>query len=74
MGRMNSTLRILLINLFSLLSLFSTAQKTTDKTCKPPINRARWHDLIDREQKNILKADGKADALFRVSSDEGING
>ena len=39
-------------------------KKHADKDCKPPINRARWHDIIDREQKNLLKADGKADAYF----------
>ncbi len=61
---------------FSLLifSFFnSAAQNNTDKACKPHINRARWHDLIDKEQKNILRADGKADNSFNGSPDEEIN-
>ena len=73
MGRMNATLRILLINILSLTALAADAQKTAAKDCKPPINRARWHDIIDREQKNLLKADGKADAYFRASADEEVS-
>ena len=54
-----------------LVSLISFSQ--TDKTCKPPIGRALWHDRIDREQKNALKADGKADQAFYAGSNEDIN-
>lgn len=49
------------------------AQGTADKGCKPPKNRELWHDRIDREQKNILKADGRTDLMFAASADEDIN-
>ncbi|HZI02039.1 MAG TPA: hypothetical protein VEX63_12890, partial [Flavisolibacter sp.] len=49
------------------------AQKPSDKGCKPDIRRARWHDLIDKEQRNLLRADGKADQIFEGSTDDDIN-
>ncbi len=73
MGRMNFTLRIHSFILASLFCLQGTAQKDAEKGCKPPINRQLRHDYIDREQKNILKADGRADDFFRASEDEDIN-
>jgi hypothetical protein len=54
-----------------MVSLISYSQ--TDKTCKPPIGRALWHDRIDREQRNALKADGKADQVFYTGPNEDIN-
>jgi hypothetical protein len=54
-----------------MVSLISFSQ--TDKTCKPPIGRALWHDRIDREQRNALKADGKADQVFYTGPNEDIN-
>ncbi|MGN6166067.1 MAG: hypothetical protein ACTHOF_16150 [Flavisolibacter sp.] len=71
MRRMVPTLRLLFAGLPFLLSLSSYAQ--TDKGCKPPIGRALWHDRIDREQKNALKADGKADQVFYAGNNEDIN-
>jgi hypothetical protein len=65
------TLRLLFAGLPFLISLSSYAQ--TDKGCKPPIGRALWHDRIDREQKNALKADGKADQVFYAGNNEDIN-
>jgi len=65
------TLRLLFTSLPFLISLGSYAQ--ADKGCKPPIGRVLWHDRIDREQKNALKADGKADQLFYAGNNEDIN-
>jgi hypothetical protein len=73
MGRMRSSLRTLAAGFLSILSLYGAAQTIAVKNCKPPINRARWHDLIDKEQKNILKADGKADLFLLASTDEDIS-
>ncbi|HJW15887.1 MAG TPA: hypothetical protein VJ499_02150, partial [Flavisolibacter sp.] len=71
MRRMVQTLRILLTSFPVMVSLVSFSQ--SDKTCKPPIGRALWHDRIDREQRNALKADGKADQVFYTGPNEDIN-
>lgn len=73
MRRMHSLSRILTICSLLFITYTAMGQKSIAPNCKPPINRARWHDLVDKEQKNILKADGKADALFHVSEDEDVN-
>jgi len=73
MRRMHFTLRLLFFGFVSFFSYYSFSQTNIDKGCKPPINRARWHDLIDKEQKNALKADKKADNFLNVSADEEIN-
>jgi len=65
------TLRLLVASLPFLTSFYSYAQN--DKGCKPPIGRALWHDRIDREQKNALRADGRADQLFFAGNNEDIN-
>ena len=72
---MSLTLRILLKSFLLLGCLYSTAQsKVQEKSaCKPPIGRVLWHDKIDREQKNLLKADGRADAEFHAGSNEDLN-
>jgi hypothetical protein len=31
-----------------------TAQTSVDKDCKPPISRARWHDDIDKAQRQLV--------------------
>ena len=41
--------------------------------CKPPKKRELFHDYIDREQKNILRSDGKNDSQFSPSGNEEIN-
>jgi hypothetical protein len=69
---MHSTLRLLFGFLF-FSSFCSFSQTNIDKDCKPPINRARWHDLIDKEQKNALRADKNADNFLHASADEEIN-
>jgi len=73
MRRMHTTLRLLSIAIFSLTGIHAFAQSAADKGCKPPINRARWHDLIDREQQQFLQADGKADNVFEVPGNEDVN-
>ncbi len=73
MRSMHSTLRLLFFGLFSIFAHNSISQTNINNDCKPPINRARWHDLIDKEQRNALKADKKADNFFYASADEDIN-
>jgi hypothetical protein len=73
MGRMYLTFRLTLLAALFILSTSGFAQKNSDKGCKPPIRRQLFHDYIDREQKNALKADGKADGVFYVSTDEDVN-
>ncbi|MBS1760241.1 MAG: hypothetical protein JST23_08980 [Bacteroidetes bacterium] len=38
-----------------------------------PAQRLYWHDDIDREQRNLLKWDGKADDQLTVSDNEEVN-
>lgn len=65
MRPMNVTLRLLTFCLFFITSQQSIAQSSSSyKGCKPPINRQLRHDYVDREQRNALRADGKADAFF----------
>ncbi|MCW3074177.1 MAG: hypothetical protein JWP69_1246 [Flaviaesturariibacter sp.] len=74
MGPMHSTLRITLLSIFLFTTASSFAQKKNETTgCKPPINRQLRHEYIDREQKNALKADGKADNQFYASPDDDMN-
>ena len=40
---------------------------------KPPIQRQRFHDEINEEQKLLDKADGKIDGIIKVSSNDDIN-
>lgn len=72
MRRMHSTLRILIFFILSFSGMLVYGQ-SSDKGCKPPINRARWHDLIDKEQKTLLRSDGKADNMLQATQDEDIN-
>jgi hypothetical protein len=61
MWRMQQSLQYLLKSLLFFLSINSFAQTSYVQMpgggdgCKPPINRQRWHDLIDQNQKNALK-------------------
>jgi hypothetical protein len=58
MWRMLS-LRFLLKSLLLFIGVQSIAQTSFNQIstggCKPPLNRVRWHDLIDQSQKNALK-------------------
>ena len=40
---------------------------------KAPLNRVYFHDKVDRQQKEILRSDGKMDNEFRATTDEEIN-
>jgi hypothetical protein len=72
MGRMHLTFRFtLILTIFTLTT--GLAQKNTGKGCKPPISRQLFHDYIDREQRNTLRSDGKADDVFYISQNEEVN-
>jgi len=73
MVSMHSALRLLFLFIISFAGNQLDAQSAVNKGCKPPINRARWHDLIDKEQKNLLKSDGKQDNRFEGAEDEEVN-
>src|SRR5215218_5964798 len=49
------------------------AQFDTVRTFEPEFRRLINHEAIDREQKNILWADGKSDNVFTVSKNDEIN-
>src|SRR5215210_4401901 len=80
MRRMRLTLRFLLKGLLLFVGSYSFPQTSVsfsqniiDKGCKPPIGRVLWHDRIDKEQKNTLRADGKADLEFKAGNNEDLN-
>src|SRR5687767_13322930 len=79
MRRMRLTLRLLLKSLLLFVGSYSFSQtsvslsQTITKDCKPPIGRVLWHDRIDKEQKNTLRADGKADLEFKAGNNEDLN-
>lgn len=73
MRRMVQTLRILIACFALSFGIQANAQPPVDKGCKPPKNRELWHDRIDREQRNALKADGKADNYFQAGNNDDIN-
>ena len=60
---------------FLILLLFACNANVfaTFDTIKPPIQRQRFHDKINEEQRLLDKADGKIDGLIKVSSNEEIN-
>src|SRR5215471_2228436 len=65
---------ILLIGLLAFNPLMAQAEDPDPvKDLKPPKNRELFHDFVDKQQKDILKSDGKADNEFRPSSDDEIN-
>jgi hypothetical protein len=49
------------------------AQAQPGNSVKIDIKRQLRHDYIDREQKNALKADGKADNFFKAGNDDEVN-
>ncbi len=80
MLRMSISLSLFLKSLLLLPGLYASAQTSVfyshvalDKGCKPPIGRVLWHDRIDREQKNTLRADGKADMEFKAGNNDDLN-
>ena len=70
---MDSHFRLIFSALALILGLQTYAQATNNPGCKPPIGRVLWHDRIDREQKAVLRLDGKADQYFRAGNNEDIN-
>src|SRR5687768_14037107 len=71
---MYSLMRFLFASVFSLLYLYPMAQPGNNAKIKIDIKRQLFHDYIDREQKNALKADGSADGVFKaLNGDEEIN-
>src|SRR5688500_11487862 len=73
MSPMYSFMRLAFVSLLLLLFLYPMAQPGNAAKMKVDIKRQLFHDYIDREQKNALKADGTADAVFKGSGDEEIN-
>lgn len=69
---MHLTLRLLLKSLLLFAGIQSFGQ-IPGQGCKPPKSRELWHDRIDREQRNALKADGRADAIFYAGNNEETN-
>jgi hypothetical protein len=66
--------RFVTFSIFSFLCTAALAQTgAPDKACKPPINRQLFHDYVDREQKAILRLDGKPDNLLYASDNEDVN-
>lgn len=77
--------RYLILTAFSLLmgrlasgqvSFASTMEIDTlakAATCKPPKNRELFHDYIDKQQKNILRMDGKSDNQYTPSPNQEIS-
>lgn len=59
--------------LILLLIVSSTAVFAVTDTIKPPIQRQRFHDKINEEQKLLDKADGKVDGIIKVSGNDDIN-
>ena len=43
------------------------------KNFKPDFGRQLFHDYIDKEQKAVLKSDGRNDTSFHISSNEEVN-
>jgi hypothetical protein len=75
---MTTTKYITFLLVFQLISFCLPAQLMIDdtdkiKNFKPEFRRLINHEAIDKEQKNILSADGKADDQFVVSTNEEIN-
>ena len=65
---------VLLICLLAFQPLLAQAEDPDPvKDLKPPKNRELFHDFVDKQQKEILKSDGKADNQFTPSSDDEIN-
>ncbi len=58
--------------IFLLFTFFASAADAQFDTVKVPIQRQRFHDKINEEQKLLDKADGKADGIVKASGNEEI--
>ena len=65
---------VLLVGLLAFQPMLAQAEDPDPvKDLKPPKNRELFHDFVDKQQKEILKSDGKADDEFKPSSDDEVN-
>lgn len=65
---------VLLTSLLAFQPLLAQAEDPDPvKDLKPPKNRELFHDFVDKQQKDILRSDGKADDEFKPSSDDEVN-
>src|ERR1043165_1332063 len=65
---------VLLVSLLAFQPLIAQAEHPDPvKDLKPPKNRELFHDFVDKQQKEILKSDGKGDDEFKPSSDDEVN-
>ena len=65
---------VLLTSLLAFQPMLAQAEDPDPvRDLKPPKNRELFHDFVDKQQKDILKSDGKADNEFRPSSDDEVN-
>jgi len=65
---------VLLTSLLAFQPMLAQAEDPDPvRDLKPPKNRELFHDFVDKQQKDILKSDGKADDEFRPSSDDDVN-
>ena len=65
---------VLLVGLLAFQPMLAQAEDPDPvKDLKPPKNRELFHDFVDKQQKDILKSDGKADDEFKPSSDDEVN-
>ena len=66
MSYMYSFMRLVFVGVLLIFSLYPMAQPGNNVKVKIDIKRQLFHDYIDREQKNALRADGTADGAFKV--------
>jgi len=65
---------VLLTSLLAFQPMLAQAEDPDPvRDLKPPKNRELFHDFVDKQQKDILKSDGKADEEFKPSSDDEVN-
>jgi hypothetical protein len=65
---------ILFISLLAFQSMTAQlAGPDCAKELKPPKYRELFHDYVDKQQKDILRSDGRSDNEFRTSGDDDIN-
>ncbi len=65
-------LSLIPISILLISNVFAQSTANTNG-CKPPITRQLRHEIIDKEQKNALKVDGKADETFTMGDNDEIN-
>ena len=65
---------VLLTSLLAFQPMLAQAEDPDPvRDLKPPKNRELFHDFVDKQQKDILRSDGKADDEFKPSSDDEVN-